>query len=143
MLVGTIRCVVHTSILRSLGLHFGTLGEHFGIIWQLLGLPWGPLGAFWRRGQILRHFPTKLSSHWRTLFGTPNLKSRKQTEKELCPKSIVEKMCSQSPCEMAKSGLRMVNTICFERSYIIHLGGFWPPFGSLLESLLSIFCKKW
>ena len=65
---GTDRCDVKTSILRSLGLHFGTLWEHFGIIWQLLGLPWGPLGAFWRRGRILTHFPTKLYHLWGTLL---------------------------------------------------------------------------
>ena len=124
-----------------LGLHFGTLREHFGIIWQLLGLPGGPLGAFWRRGRILRHLPPRILVHFGTPLAPKNSKGTNKLKKQ-CPKSIVENMCSQSPCKMAESVISIVDTICFERSDIIHLGGFWSPFGSLLESILGTFCKK-
>ena len=43
---------------------------------------------------------------------------------------------------MAESVISIVNTICFERPDIIHLGGFWCHFGSLLESLSGTFAKS-
>ena len=132
MPAGTDHCDVKTLILRSLELHFGILGEHFGIIWQVLGLPWGALGAFWRRGRILTHFPTKGSFIWGALLASKILKVTKKLKKQ-CPKSSVEKMCYQIPCKMAQSEVYIVNTIWFERSDIIHLGGFWSHFGFLFE----------
>jgi hypothetical protein len=59
---GTDRCAVEASILKSLGLHFGTLGEHFGIILQFLGLPWGPLGAFSATGLIVYTFFSRINT---------------------------------------------------------------------------------
>ena len=43
---------------------------------------------------------------------------------------------------MAESVISIVNTICFERPDIIHLGGFWYHFGSLFESLFGTFAKS-
>ena len=140
---GTDRCDVETTIVRSLGLHFGTLWEHFGIIWHLLGFPWGPLGAFWRMGSNFDTFPPrKATSFWVPFWHPKSKKSRKITKKQ-CPKSSVEKVCSLSPEKTAQSQCSIVKTRCFERSDILHLGGFWPPFGYLLESLWGIVCKKW
>jgi hypothetical protein len=50
-------------------------------------------------------------------------------------------MCSQSPCKMPKSEISIINTICFERSGIIHLGGFGLPFGFLWDHF-SCFLQK-
>ena len=77
---GTDRCDVETSILRSLGLHFGTLGDHFGIILQSLGLLGCPLGAFGAVGSNFESIPGKSLPHFGVPFGTQNLKSRRESQ---------------------------------------------------------------
>jgi len=93
-------------------------------------------------GSIFDLFAGKHVPHFGDPFGTPNLKSHKQNTHKQCPESSVEQVCSQSSPETANIGFCIGITKCFERTDIIHLGGFWSPFGSLLGSLFYNSSKK-
>jgi hypothetical protein len=128
-------CAPWGSILAPSGI---TLAS-FCSSWASLGAPWELFGD----GVVFETFPPRKSHPFWVPFWLPKSKmSWKSRNKKQCPRSSVEKTCFQSPSEMAKSVIRIVITMCFERSDIIHLGGFWPPFGSLLESLFYTFCKN-
>ena len=88
---GTDRCDVKTSILKSLGLHFGTLGDHFGVILHHLatpGPPLGSLGSFLATGSFLRHFPHERVGHFGYPFGTQKLKRREKAVKNSVLKAV-------------------------------------------------------
>ena len=77
------------SVLRSLGLHFGTLEDHFGIILEPLGFLWDSSGAFWRWGRIsIRSreevYPI-LSGH---LFANQNIERRNKSKKNSVQKTV-------------------------------------------------------
>jgi len=69
-------------------------------------------------------------------------KNTQTTKKTQYPESSLEKMWFQNGFKTAKCWFYIVITVCFERSDILNLGGFWSPFGSLLEALFDTFGKK-
>ena len=60
---GAVRCVHFTSILESLGCHFGGLGLYFSNFGSSGAGLWTPLGALGRWGQILKRFREKSYHH--------------------------------------------------------------------------------
>ena len=111
-------------------------GAPFWCLFGGLDHPWSPVGPLWGKLSKKGSFFRRSSVHFGYLFGTKVSKVVKNFKKQ-CPETSVENMCSQSPSQMAKSWFSIINTICFERPDIIHLGGFDSHFGSLLESLLG------
>ena len=121
------------------------IGVAFGDIWRLLCTLLGLrdlLGAIWRRNRFSAILRGNLSPHLESLLAPKMSKGRKKTQKNSVQKAVQKKGCSRRSPESAQCVIRTVNTICLERSKSLHLGDFWPHFGSLLGSLLVTFCKK-
>jgi len=78
---------------------------------------------------------------WSPLWHLKSKKSQKNAKTQ-CPESSLEKVWSQSTPKTAKCRFYIQITICFERSNIFILGGFWSPFASLLESVFDTFGEK-
>ena len=137
---GTYRCAVKTSILRSLGLHFGTLGDHFGIILESLGLLWGPLGAFGRQGRFWWIFPSKVSSILEPFWHPKSQMSHKITKQTVsrkrCRKNVLPEVARNGPmcdpyCKYHR--FREVKECPFGWLW----GSFWLPFGVILGHFLQ------
>ena len=90
---GTYRCAVKTSILRSLGLHLGTLGDHLGLILRPLSLLRDLLGAIWRRNRILGVHRKDWAPLWETLLAPKITKIEKISTKGGV-QTAVQKKCA-------------------------------------------------
>ncbi len=116
----------------------GPLWPHFATP----GRPLGPPGSHLATDSNFERFPGESLITFGDPFGTQNHKNRDNSVNKLCSESVLEKVSSRSSPETAQCVIRTVNTICLERSRSVHLGGFWPRFGSLLGLCWVTFWKK-
>ena len=95
---------------------------------NILGSLWVFGEGFWGRGRNFTYFLRTMLPN----FEYPTFWKVEKMFKQQCPKSGVEKVWTQSRPETAKCLIRAVNTICCERSDILHLDVFyWGPFCSI------------
>ena len=112
-----------TSIWEALGLYFGALGLHFGVFLEALtplGTTLATLGQSIEKCSI---FSAEYSPHL-AQFSNPNLQKLQKHSNSWRPESSQEKNRHPTSPEVSQSGIRVVTTICLERSRHARLGHF-------------------